>query len=197
MRQVIILSPKGQKRTVLQSDAVIFNDLLTEMQNQNIDTKSMKFIIGETQHTLESKNATLPTGNFTLFLTPTTSKSGADWSNAPYKECKAKIKELRANYDEAEAWFGDYTHKTTEQLRDDLVEWFNKYEDESSENENITDNISSPLENTSTHVFEEGSLKVTIEFKNTQLDESQYKKIAESIYEGLDYLRKGKYRRPE
>ncbi len=196
MRQIVILSPKGQKRTVLQSEAVIFNDLLTEMQNQNIDTKSMKFIIGETQHTLESKNATLPTGNFTLFLTPTTSKSGADWNNASYKECKAKIKELRAAYDEAEAWFGDYTHKTTDQLRDDLVEWFNKYEDESSENENITDNISSPLENTSTHVFEEGSLKVTIEFKNTQLDESQYEKIANSIYQGLEYLRLGKHQKP-
>lgn len=55
---------------------------------------------------------------------------------ASYSELKTFIKEERAKSEEARDFFGDYTHSTTEDLRDMVIEWKDSQEEDYNEVEN-------------------------------------------------------------
>ena len=66
---------------------------------------------------------------------------------ASYKELKEYIKGKRASSEEAKDFFGDYTHSSTEELREMVEEWVDYYEQEEDDNyspQDTTEAVSSP-----------------------------------------------------
>jgi len=69
---------------------------LQEVKNLRIDWESAKLIDRQTKHSFEIDSAILPEIDCIVFQTPTKSKAGlTDWKKASYKECKAKMRELK------------------------------------------------------------------------------------------------------
>lgn len=135
MAQITVFSTKGRKKSVVESVATTWGDLKKDLNAAGIETNGFKAIIGETQTTMESTKAVLPKGldirgkvtdDFTLFLTPIKVKSGSDYidvNTMGYKECKKFIKDIYAASDEAKAYFGNYTQKTTEAMKTLIKGW--------------------------------------------------------------------------
>lgn len=136
MTNVTVFSTKGKKKSVVSTEATTWGELKKDLTEQGIDTNGVKAIVGETQTTLESSKAVLPKGldirgkitdNFTLFLTPIKVKSGNDnyinVDDMDYKGCRAFIKEQYAASEENKAYFGNYTHKSTDAMKVLIKGW--------------------------------------------------------------------------
>lgn len=89
MRRVTVFSTVGKSAEFIDTDAVIWKDLKSLIQGRQINLSNMKSVIGETQNTLESDEGVLPDGDFTVFLMPIKTKSGAELSR---KELFEEIK---------------------------------------------------------------------------------------------------------
>lgn len=76
MRKIIVVSARDNSRKEVMSDATTWGALQPALDGQNISTTDMKAILRETKTALESNDSVLPTGEFTLFLTPGKVKSG-------------------------------------------------------------------------------------------------------------------------
>lgn len=79
MRTIKIYSTSlGNASKEINTEVTSFGELQNVLRDNDIDfsTSSMKAIVGETRVTLESREAVLPTGNFSLFLLPRKTKSG-------------------------------------------------------------------------------------------------------------------------
>lgn len=82
------------------------------------DLNNMKAVESINRHTLEHPNATVPNGDFNLFLMAMKSKSGAP------SQARKTVKELFAqNPAAAKAHFGNYTHKSNEELESLLTSY--------------------------------------------------------------------------
>lgn len=79
--QVTVYTGTGSSK-VINTEAVKWGQLIDDLSRNAISYNSggMKAVIGETEVTLESNDAVLPTGNFTLFLLPQKVKSGFEES---------------------------------------------------------------------------------------------------------------------
>ena len=122
MRNIKVYSTSGRTNVNLATEATTFSQLKNELDGQGISTSSMKCVIGESKLTLESDNAILPETDFTLFIMPKKTKSGADYSNMSRTECYAAIKglietqgETASNHFNSEK---NYTNKTTSDLKE-------------------------------------------------------------------------------
>lgn len=75
--QVTVYTGTGSSK-VINTEAVKWGQLIDDLSRNAISYNSggMKAVIGETEVTLESNDAVLPSGNFTLFLLPQKVKSG-------------------------------------------------------------------------------------------------------------------------
>jgi hypothetical protein len=80
MRKVTIYSTIGNDSKEAFVSSTTWGDLQNELAVKQISASGMKVIIGESQLTLESNQAELPLGDFTLFFMPQKVKSGA-WAN--------------------------------------------------------------------------------------------------------------------
>lgn len=78
MSKVTIYSPAGKNANQVELEGNTWKDLQKVLSKNNVSYSGMKAVIGENKHTLESENAILPDGDFTLFLMPIKTKSGAD-----------------------------------------------------------------------------------------------------------------------
>jgi hypothetical protein len=79
--QVTVYTGTGSSK-VINTEAVKWGQLIDDLSRNAISYNSggMKAVVGETEVTLESNDAVLPTGNFTLFLLPQKVKSGLEES---------------------------------------------------------------------------------------------------------------------
>lgn len=90
MRNVTVFTTVGkQGGEVFSTEAVTWGQLKKEINTKNISLSNMKAVIGETQVTLESEEAQLLDGDFTLFLMPVKTKSGGLSRKELFDEIKA------------------------------------------------------------------------------------------------------------
>lgn len=76
-RTVTVYSTSGSSEgQTVATEATNWRSLQEDLGRASINYNGMKAIIGETKHTLESPEATLPEGDFRLFLMPVRTKSG-------------------------------------------------------------------------------------------------------------------------
>ena len=118
MKTIRIVSTAGNGTKSIESGATTWKDLKKEI-SKDYPVGSMKAVIGETKNTLENEGAQLPVTDFTLFLLPVKTKSGADWGSAGYKELRAEIKRLKDVISDTEfkSAFGNYTQSSTPDLQ--------------------------------------------------------------------------------
>jgi hypothetical protein len=88
MRNITIFTTVGSRRDTLESDATIWSELQNDLDQADIQHDGLKAIVASTQNTLESSNATLPEGDFTLMLMPTKVKSGTDYNAINYNDLR-------------------------------------------------------------------------------------------------------------
>ena len=123
-RKVTVYSTMGKKNTSFVCEGNTFNDLKKVMRGLDIKHNGMKAVVGETRVTLESANAIIPDTDFTLFLMPIKTKSGA----SVRKEIMLKIKELRVkNPDAVKKHFTYQGRNVTQISTDKLEELFASY----------------------------------------------------------------------
>ena len=145
-RKVLIYSTVGNNSTEIESGAKLWNELQAQLQ-QKVGIENftrLKCVVGETKVTLESPNAVLPEGNFTLFVLPKKNKSGIDLNTASYKEMKAMVKDIIAdNPDTKKTYFTvggkNWTQLSTDIMRKSLQKYF-------SENAENTANVADVVE---------------------------------------------------
>ena len=77
MRKITVYSTLGKNAVEFNSQANDWKGVQAEMKEMNISFSGMKSVIGETRLTLESDRAIVPEGDFTLYLMPVKTKSGA------------------------------------------------------------------------------------------------------------------------
>jgi hypothetical protein len=79
--QVTVYTGTGSSK-VINTEAAKWGDLINDLSRNGVSYNSgnTKAVIGETEVTLESNDAVLPTDNFTLFLLPQKVKSGYEES---------------------------------------------------------------------------------------------------------------------
>jgi hypothetical protein len=127
MRTVRIITTKGASNFTITTEAQTWNELQKDLDANNVQYQGMKAIVGETNTTLDLKDAVLPKGltiggkvtnDFTLFLAATKMKAGVDVDAMSYRDLKEFVKN---NGGAAE--FGNYTHFTTDELRDAVEEY--------------------------------------------------------------------------
>jgi len=110
----------GGKNFVHTTSAQTLGQLLEELKHKGVDRHGKKMIIGENRHTLEVDEAVLPKSNFTFFLLPAQTKSGAS-------EIRARIKEIIGHFPvEGKAHFSadkSYTNKKEAELATLLDSW--------------------------------------------------------------------------
>ncbi len=101
-RTVTVYNSVGQAKREVTSSADTWNQLQRDLDMAGIPYSQMKSVVGETRNTLESGEAQLPQGNFTLFLLPTKVKSGVSffetanedfWEMTEQEKIQAKLAE--------------------------------------------------------------------------------------------------------
>jgi len=75
-RKVTIYNTIGSNQVGIESSANTWGELQSELNLRGVSYSGMKAVVGETQNSLESSAAILPTGAFQLFLMPQKVKSG-------------------------------------------------------------------------------------------------------------------------
>lgn len=78
MRKIIVYSTLGKNAVEVNSQASEWAGVKAELKEFGVNYAGMKCVIGETRLTLESDKAIVPEGDFTLYLMPVKTKSGAD-----------------------------------------------------------------------------------------------------------------------
>lgn len=85
-RTVTVYSTAGDSRgTNVASNATTWGQLQADLTSANINWSGMKAIEGASKHTFDSPDATLPEGDFRLFLMPVRTKSGGGDDHSPYQ----------------------------------------------------------------------------------------------------------------
>lgn len=75
-KTVLVYSTVGQNKKEVNTSATIWSALKSDLASAGVNTDGMSAVVGQTQVTLESADAQIPEGNFTLFLVPQKVKSG-------------------------------------------------------------------------------------------------------------------------
>lgn len=77
MRTIIVVSTRGANvRKTITTDANTWGELKPVIEGEGVSVDDMKATVRETKQSLELDGAQLPSGDFTLFLTPGKVKSG-------------------------------------------------------------------------------------------------------------------------
>lgn len=77
-RKITIYNTIGDNAKEVISSAGTLGELQPDMRRAGVHYEGMKLVVGETQNTLESSEAVLPEGEFSLFLMAGKVKSGND-----------------------------------------------------------------------------------------------------------------------
>jgi hypothetical protein len=128
----------GSHVTEIRTKVATWGELKKELSGDVRLPDPHTAILGETKSVLIDASI-LPDARFGsngellashIFVTPVKSKSGSydlAWAkNAGYKDLKAFIKQTRESNKDAIKFFGDYTHSSTEDLRNMVSTWIKK-----------------------------------------------------------------------
>jgi hypothetical protein len=75
-KKVTVFSTLGNNTHEISTNASTYGEFKKSLESRGVDYSGMKATVGETQVTLESPDAMLPEGDFTLFLMPMKVNSG-------------------------------------------------------------------------------------------------------------------------
>ena len=75
-RNITVISTQISSKKTISSAASTWGELKSVLVNQDLYTSGMKAMEKETKATYEHDSASLPSGDFILFLTPGKMKSG-------------------------------------------------------------------------------------------------------------------------
>lgn len=116
-RTITIYATRGNSEPVdIISSAVTWGDFIPEVERAGYSVNKVLCTEGHTRMDLVNKLAILPVVDFTIFIRNKETKSGAE--ELSYKEVKAAIKQFMIEDEvQAKAHFGNYTTKTTADLR--------------------------------------------------------------------------------
>lgn len=124
VRKVTVYSTKGQKRTELNTSATTWGELRQEVVSAGYDMDSLTALENVNRTTLEHSGATLPSGEFTLFLKPQKTKSGAYYEDLSFSELRNVMLNSTGCKDYMENKYGkNWTRLSTEELVDGLSAW--------------------------------------------------------------------------
>ena len=122
-RRILLWSPKTGKKEFSTSVST-WGELKTLLDQENIAYSGMKVIVGETKNTIETDEAVLPAGDFTLYFMVKKSKAGKRKRGEINRDIKSLIER---DGEKAKAHFnagGNYTRKPS----DELEELINSYQ---------------------------------------------------------------------
>ncbi len=131
-RDVLVFSGMTSTSEVIKTTATTWEelqrDLLQKTQLSSFD--KLKCVIGESKLTLESPNAQLPDGNFTLITMVKKTKSGFDCNEYSYRELRAAIKNAIFEGDAEKTYFSigrkNWTQLSTAEMIKKLNDLYNK-----------------------------------------------------------------------
>lgn len=122
-RVITVVATKGGRIEKITTDAVTWGDLREIIQDK-WDLGKLKAVENVNKTTLEHIDAVLPTGDFRLFLRPSQTKSGTDFSNMGFSEMRnsyIKIDEEAKKFLSSFKSDKNWTQLTTPELREGLT----------------------------------------------------------------------------
>jgi hypothetical protein len=93
MRTIRVISSQSDRAKSVESDATTWSQLQSDLSSHISDIGNMKAIVRETRVSLESPEAQLPEGNFTVILSMKKIASGTNGNGTRYSD--SQIRELR------------------------------------------------------------------------------------------------------
>ena len=128
IKNVKIISSTGKGKVELRSSSESWGELKTDLTESEVSFNGMSATIGETRNTLSMDSSALPKGDFTLFLTPNRTKSGAETADGlSYWVLRSTIQSILGKDDKAGYHFNkdrSYTNKSTVELRELLDDYY-------------------------------------------------------------------------
>lgn len=82
-RKIKIYTTAGVPGTI-ETNVSTLGELKPLLRQREINYEGMKMLVGETKNELSVDEATLPTGDFKLYLMPAKTKSGVDFDDMEY-----------------------------------------------------------------------------------------------------------------
>lgn len=131
-RKITVFSTAGRSGKVIETDSLNWGALQTDLKSQGVSFSGMKAVVGKTRVNLEHSEAVLPDEDFTLFLFPEKTKSGAGLTAAqveamPYADLRSTLKDLAAadgeRFKEHFNKDKNYTTKSTGDLKSLLISY--------------------------------------------------------------------------
>ena len=134
MRTITIVSTRNSNVSKVETSATTWGELKSEISG-DYDLSQLTAVENINRTTLERDDATLPAGDFRIFLRPTKTKAG--YSNYSFKELRQelkdndKLKEVANNF--AKESGRNWTQLNTEELRSIVSKFFGKTSETSVE----------------------------------------------------------------
>lgn len=127
VREITVFSTKGKQKTKIETGVTSWKNLKYLLTKEGYDLSNLLATESIGRHDLVNEDAVLPEGEFTVFLRPAKTKSGADVDIMSYKELRAAIKSaIEIGGDYAKKHFNagkSYTNKSADNLRELLHDW--------------------------------------------------------------------------
>lgn len=120
MRKVTIWATKGKKKSVIESDATVWEDLRNQISDAGYDMTELRATENVNKTTLEHKEAALPAGDFTIFLRPIKTKSGGNYDSMSFKELRAELTDADKEQLKVVLKGRNWTQAKTAELKDYL-----------------------------------------------------------------------------
>lgn len=121
IRTVTVFATKGKRKAKIETDATKWSELRNLISNEGYDINSLHATENVRRSDLAHADATLPEGDFTVFLRPKKTKSGGkDYNSMGFKELRAELteedKEAIVEFSGGKNW----TRCSTQDLKDYL-----------------------------------------------------------------------------
>lgn len=139
IRTITAFSTRGKNKAKIETDVTTWGELKPLLANEGFDLSTLAATESVKRTDLAHVDAVLPEGNFTVFLRPNKTKSGADYTSMSYRELKSllndsdkeALKEItgknwtRCSTDDMRNYFTNKSEGTTEtvdQTTEEVVE---------------------------------------------------------------------------
>lgn len=149
-RKITAFSTRGKQKSTFDSDAKTWGELKSTLENEGFDLGNLAATESINRTDLAHKDAVLPEGDFTIFLRPTKTKSGADYASMSYKDLRGCLN------DDDKAALAEITGKNwTRCSRADIEEYLNNKDNSgttatstATPKEETTNEVEAPMTNT-------------------------------------------------
>lgn len=90
-RVITAFSTRGKNKKKIETDVQTWGDLKPLLENEGFKLSSLAATESVNRTDLAHKDAALPEGDFTIFLRPTKTKSGADYDSMSFSELRGLL----------------------------------------------------------------------------------------------------------